>query len=92
MIHSLNWRKSTERTKLAREILEHPNMKAMLAVLELDHPAKNIPAVHDGFGATEHIGIIRGYEWCLLMLKQLGEASPPPAEPLVATWGTEETK
>lgn len=92
MIHSLNWRKSTDRTQLAREILEHPNMKAMLAVLELDHPAKNIPAVHDGFGATEQLGIIKGFQRCLDMLRNLGEASPPLPEPLVATWGEEQNK
>lgn len=92
MINSLAWRKSDERVGMAREILNHPNMAAMLAVLELDHPAKNIPAVHDGFGSTEQLGIIKGFERCLTMLKALGEPAPLPPDILIPTWGAEETK
>jgi hypothetical protein len=90
MIHSLSWRKSTERVTMAREILSHPNMSAMLAVLELDHPSKNIPAVHDGFGATEQLGIIKGYERCIRMLRDLGEAAPIPPEAITTNWGVNE--
>lgn len=91
MTHSLTWRKSGERLKLAREILDCAEMREMLAVLELDHPSKNIPSVRDGFGATEQLGIIRGYERCLAMLKNLGEPLPAPPEPIVATWGPEQS-
>lgn len=90
MTHSLTWRKSGERLKLAREVLDCAEMREMLAVLELDHPSKNIPTVNDGFGATEQLGIIRGYERCLSMLKNLGEPLPAPPEPIVATWGPEQ--
>lgn len=75
---------------MAREILSHPNMASMLATMELDHPAKNIPTVHDGFGSTEQLGIIKGYELCLKMLRQLGEPAPMPSLPVEATWGVKE--
>jgi hypothetical protein len=65
-------------------------MSAMLAILELDHPSKNIPAVHDGFGATEQLGIIKGYERCIRMLRDLGEPAPIPPEPIIPTWGVSE--
>lgn len=90
MTHTLSWRKSGERLKLAREILDTPEMREMLAVLELDHPSKNIPTVSDGFGATEQLGIIKGYERCLILLRSLGESLPAPPEPIVATWGPEQ--
>lgn len=87
MIHTLSWRKSGERLKLAREILDDPAMREMLAVLELDHPAKSKTVVHDGFGATYKLGEIDGFERCLAMLRSLGESPPPPPEPIIATWG-----
>lgn len=93
MIHSTTWRRSTERLTQAREILNHPSMASMLAVLELDHPAKQrVPSkvINDGFGATYRLGQIDGFELCLSMLKQLGEAAPLPPTELKATWGIEE--
>lgn len=72
---------------MAREILDHPNTAAMLSVLELDHPSKNIPAVHDGFGATEQLGVIKGYERCLKMFRELGEPAPVSPRQIEATWG-----
>lgn len=65
-------------------------MAAMLAILELDHPAKTIPRVHDGFDSTYVLGTIKGYEQCLTMLKQLGEQAPLPPTEIKATWGMEE--
>lgn len=90
MTHSLAWRRSTERLEMAREILRHPNMTAMLAILELDHPAKNIPKVHDGFGSTETLGVIKGFEQCLNLLKSLGEPAPLPPQQIIPTWGVPE--
>ena len=90
MTHSIAWRKSSERVSMAREILGNPNMQAMLAILELDHPSKNIPAVHDGFGATEQLGILKGYERCLSMLKALGDPAPLPPQEIIPTWGAEQ--
>lgn len=92
MKHSLSWRKSTERTTQAREILNLPGMKEMLSVLYLDHPSRNIPMIRDGVGAAEQIGIIRGYEMCLAMLSQLGEAAPEIPQHISATWGVDETE
>lgn len=77
---------------MAREILDHPNMAAMLAVLELDHPAKNRTPLKDGFDATYKLGQIDGFEQCLTMLRELGTPAPLPHQALVATWGVEEEK
>ena len=90
MINSIAWRKSSERVGMAQDMLSRPAMSAMLAVLELDHPSKNIPAVHDGFGATEQLGIIKGYERCLRMLRELGEPAPIAPKQIEATWGVDE--
>lgn len=65
----------------------------MLAVLELDHPAKErIPAkiINDGFGATYRLGQIDGFEMCLSMLRELGKPAPLPIQHLEATWGAED--
>lgn len=75
---------------MAREILEHPNTSAMLAVLELDHPAKNGRSLRDGFDATYRIGQIDGFEQCLTMLRELGTPAPIPPGQIAATWGADE--
>ena len=76
---------------MAQEILNHPNMLAMLATLELDHPAKvKRSPVRDGFDATYRCGQIEGFEECLSMLKNLGNPAPLPLEHIQATWGAEE--
>lgn len=87
MIHCLTWRKSPQRTADAGQILNHSVMREMLAILELDHPSKNIPAIQDGFGATEQIGIIKGYERCLNLLRSLQEPAPSPPQTIETTWG-----
>lgn len=92
MKHSISWRKSTERTTQAREILNLSGMKEMMSVLYLDHPSRNIPTIKDGVGAAEQIGIIRGYEMCLTMLSQLGEAAPEIPQHISATWGVDDVE
>lgn len=90
MTHSLIWRKSSERVAQAHNILNTHEMAGMLAVLELDHPAKNRTALKDGFDATYRIGCVDGFEMCLSMLRELGKPAPLPMQHLEATWGSED--
>jgi hypothetical protein len=92
MIHVISWRKQSDRLAQAAAVLNSQAMRDMLAVLELDHPSKNIPAIHDGFGATEQLGIIKGYERCLSMLRSMQEPAPIPPAAIHATWGSEQAK
>jgi hypothetical protein len=89
MIHSIAWRRSPERVSIANQVINSRGMQDMLAVMELDHPSKNIPALRDGFGATEQLGIIRGYEMCLNQLKALATPAPIAPPEIPTTWGTE---
>lgn len=92
MIHSTSWRKSSERVVSAQEILNSSSMLEMLAVLELDHPARNRTALRDGFDATYKIGQVDGFQQCLDMLRDLGKPAPLPARQIEPTWGAEVEK
>ena len=87
MIHSTAWRKSPERLSQAALVLGNPSTREMLAVLELDHPARARVAMKDGFDATLRVGLIDGFQLCLDMLRSLGEPlAAAPAE-VRTTWG-----
>lgn len=88
--HTVTWRRDAERVAVAKSVLAMPEVRDILAAVELDHPAKNIPKVSDGFGSTEWLGVIKGYEMCLARIRELGVPLVEKNTELKATWGVDE--
>lgn len=82
----LDWRKNPERLSLALEALTQPVMREMLAVMEVEHPAKRQRAVADGFGATRVLGQIEGFQEAMDMLRSFAEPLPSAPEDVATTW------
>lgn len=89
-VHSSAWRRIEERVSVAQQVLAMSSIKDMLATIELDHPAKNIPKITDGFGSTEWLGVIKGYELALSRFRELGEPLIVHSKELIPDWGVEE--
>lgn len=83
------WRKSPERLSLALDALGNYTIKEMLAVMELEHPAKQQKIVNDGFAATRALGQIEGFQLALDMFVSFGKPLPASPEDISVTWGAD---
>lgn len=89
----LEWRKNPELLALASVVLDGSDVKKMLEVLTQANPAFHAAKVTDGFGATYELGLIRGFNFCLQCLLEMGKPLPDvDRTPLMTTWQAEETK
>jgi hypothetical protein len=87
----LEWRQNPDRRSLAVDVLNNQTVREMLAVMEVEHPAKQPHKVMDGFGATKALGRIEGYQEALQMLHAFAQEIPGAPEQINVTWGVEPT-
>lgn len=90
MIHAKLWREGPERISAAARLLGDADMRAMLAIMELDHPLNQDEPIHSPEQAARRLGRIEGYEEYKQRLLSLKE--PPRAKPttLISKWGAKE--
>lgn len=89
----LEWRKNPELLALASVVLDGSDVKKMLEVLSQANPAFHAVKVTDGFGATYELGLIRGFNFCLQCLSEMGKPIPEiDRTPLMTTWQAQETE
>ena len=84
------WRSDGELIASAAKILNKPDFKEMVSVLEAANPANNPAQIKDGAGAMYEIGLIYGYRLALENLKSMGEPMPKAPEELKTSWGVTE--
>jgi hypothetical protein len=71
MRYCYNWRKQTDKLQAASKVLSDPDLQAMLATLELDHPSRQQFSVPDAIQGMKMLGMIEGYQRCLDLFRSL---------------------
>lgn len=85
------WRQSNDHRNTAIEVLKNPTLQQMLAMMDMEGPAKADHRIADGFGATITLGEIKGFQKAIDMLRSFAEPLPLIGrEDVPITWNTEQ--
>lgn len=83
------WRQDNDHRNAALEVLKNQTLQQMLAIMDMEGPAKTPQRVTDGFGATKALGEIEGFQRAIDTLRSFAEPLPVSGrEDVPITWNT----